>query len=77
MVKDRKARANNRITVMAIANMLAALVDAMREAQVSNDVIHVFLDSFERMNTLTLTGPAWSILSEFVDVVRATVPSND
>lgn len=77
MVKDRKARANNRITVMAIANMLAALVDAMREAQVGNDVIHVFLDSFERMNTLTLTGPAWSILSEFVDVVRATVPSND
>ncbi|WP_245739404.1 hypothetical protein [Sphingomonas rubra] len=41
------------------------------------DAVAVFLDSFERMNMLTLTGPAWSILSEFVDVVRATVPSND
>jgi fatty acid desaturase len=77
MAKDRQARRDNRITVMAIANMLASLVDAMRQAEVGHDVIHRFLDSFERMNALTLTGPAWGILSEFVDIVRTTVPSND
>lgn len=77
MVKDRKARRGNRITIAAIANMLAAIVDAMREAEVGNDVIHAFLDSFDELNALTLDGQAWSILSDFTEVVRATVPSND
>ena len=42
MAKDKQARRDNRITVMAIANMLAAIVDAMRTL-LTNDVEHARL----------------------------------
>jgi hypothetical protein len=77
MVKDRKARAEVRITVMALANMTAAIVDAMRDAEVPNHVVHTFLDAFERLNDLMLDGPPAVILGEIVEIVRSTVPDND
>ena len=77
MVKDRKARAEARITVMALANMTAAIVDAMRDAEVPNHVVHTFLDSFDRLNDFALSGPPAVILGEMVAMVRTTVPGND
>ncbi|WP_294312794.1 hypothetical protein [uncultured Sphingomonas sp.] len=77
MAKDRKARAEARITVMALANMTAAIVDAMRDAEVPNHVVHTFLDRFDTLNDFALYGPPAKILGEMVALVRATVPDND
>ena len=77
MVKDRKARAQSQITVMALANMTAAIVDAMRDADVPNHVVHTFLDAFDRLNGIVLSGPAAVMLDEIVEIIRATVPDND
>ncbi len=77
MVKDKSARRNNRITLMALSNMIAALVDAMRFANVSNDVIRHFLDNLEELNCLMLDGPAYELMDHIVDVLRSTVASND
>lgn len=77
MAKDRKARAENHVTVMALANLLACIVDAMREADVPNDIVHSFLDRLEHINAITLSGLAGEIMSDFVAIVRGTVPGND
>jgi hypothetical protein len=77
MGKDKKARAQNRITVMALANMIAALVDALREADISNEVAHNFLDHVDLMNSASLSGMPQGLLRDMIKVIRATVPSND
>lgn len=77
MGKDTKARRGNVLTVMALANLMAAIVDTMREAEVPDDLVHTFLDRLERMNALTLSGTAAHIMSDFVGVIRGTVPAND
>lgn len=77
MAKDRKARAETHVTVMALANMLAAMVDAMRDVGVSNDVIHGFLDRLDRLNAISLTGMPAALMRDFVEVMRGTVASND
>lgn len=65
------------MTVMALANLLACIVDTMREAGVANDVVHSFLDRLERMNGITLSGMAGEIMGDFVAIIRGTVPGND
>lgn len=77
MVKDRKARAGNHFTIVALANIVAMLVDTMREADVPNDVVHHFLDGLERMNALTLVGSAADFMDFLVVTLRGTVPGND
>ncbi len=77
MVKDKRARRNNRITLMALSNMIAALVDAMRFGDVPNDVIRRFLDNLDELNCITLDGAAYELMDHIVDVLRSTVPSND
>jgi len=77
MGKDKKARRETRLTVVALANLTAAIVDAMRDAEVPNHVVHTFLDGFERLNDFTLSGPPGMILSDIVGLLRATVPDND
>jgi hypothetical protein len=77
MAKDKKARAETHVTVMALANMLAAMVDALSEVGVSNDVIHGFLDRLDRLNEISLTGMPAALLRDFVEILRGTVPSND
>lgn len=77
MTKDRKARDGNRLTVIAIANLIAVLVDTMRRADVPNDVAHSFLDGLERLNGITLYGAAGDMLDEVVEIVRGSVPVND
>jgi hypothetical protein len=73
MVKDRKARAEVRITVMALANMTAAIVDAMRDAEVPNHVVQHFRPIERPDARWTASG----ILGEIVEIVRSTVPDND
>ncbi|WP_076071757.1 hypothetical protein [Sphingomonas montana] len=65
------------MTVIAIANLIAVLVDTMRRADLPNDVTHGFLDGLERLNGVTLYGAAGAMLDEIVDIVRASVPVND
>lgn len=77
MVKDRKARRNNRLTVLAVGNMAAAIVDTLVEEGVGNGVAHRFLDRLETLNRTSLHGPALHILDDMIDIVRATVPVND
>jgi len=77
MAKDKRARRENRVTVTAMANMLAAMVDAMRASGVSNDVTHGFLDKLDWLNAMTLSGYTQTLMAEFVEVMRCTVASND
>ena len=77
MAKDRKARDEARITVIALANMTAAIVDAMRDANVPNHVVHTFLDCFDDLNSFALHGAPAIILGDIVEIVRATVAHND
>jgi hypothetical protein len=77
MAKDRKARSDNQITVIALGNMLAAIVDAMRGADVPNDVVRQFLDRLDHLNALTLSGIPGAIMSDVIEIVRGSVPSND
>lgn len=65
------------MTVMALANMTAAIVDAMRDADVPTHVVHTFLDNFERLNRVVLFGTPAVILGDIIDIVRTSVPSND
>ncbi len=77
MAKDKRARRENRVTVTAIANMLAAMIDTMRAGGVSNEITHGFLDRLEWLNGVTLTGYPATLMAEFVEVMRCTVASND
>lgn len=77
MVKDKRARRDNRITLTALANMIASMVDAMRFADVPNDVIRRFLDNLGELNCITLDGPAYEMMDTIVEVLRLTVASND
>lgn len=62
---------------MAIANLIAAITDTMRTAEVPGEIVHGFLDRLERMNAVTLWGTPAELLGDIVDVVRRTVPGND
>lgn len=77
MGKDRKARELGRVTVMALANLIATLVDTMRQADLPNDVVHQFLDSLERLNGMTLSGEPAIVMGDVVEIVRRSVPMND
>ncbi len=77
MAKDKRARRENRVTVTAMANILAALIDSMRAAGVSNDVAHGFLDRLDDLNGMTLSGYPAMLMADFVVVMRCTVASND
>lgn len=77
MVKDRKARQRIDLTVIAIANLIAAVTDAMRNADLGNDVVHRFLDELDHLNWMTIHGPPQRVLNDIIEVVRGTVPVND
>lgn len=64
-------------TGMAFGNLVAAIVDTLRDADVRNDVVRGFLDKLDRLNALTLFGQAGGVMSDIVDVIRETVPGND
>lgn len=77
MVKDRKARNEARLSVIAIANVVAAIVDTMRDGGVPNDITKRFLDGLDALNRSTIWGAAGSILHDVVTIIRETVPDND
>ena len=65
------------MTLAAIGVVMGSTIDAMRVADVPNDVIHAFLGKLEQGFEAVLWGDALSIMYELVDVLRANVPSND
>lgn len=77
MAKDKKARAANDMTVTALANVVAALVDTMQNAGLPPRITLGFLNELERINEFTIGGEAGRFLGFLVDVLRSTVPSND
>ena len=77
MVKDTKARQQIDLTVIALANLIAALTDAMRDADIGNDVVHGFLDELDHLNWMTIHGTPRQVLNDIIEVVRGTVPIND
>ncbi len=77
MVKDRKARRGNVMTTVALANLVAVLVDTMRQADVPNDTVHHFLSELEQLNKETLYGGAAEFMSFLTGVLRGAVASND
>ena len=77
MVKDRRARAGNYFTTVALANIVAVIVDTMREADVPNDIVHHFIDELERLNALTLHGSPAEFMAFLTETLRGTVPHND
>lgn len=62
---------------MALANLVATLVDTMRNADLPNDVIHQFLDRLESLNGMTLSGEPSIVMDDVVEIVRRSVPTND
>ena len=62
---------------MALGNLIAAVVDTMRDADVPNSVVHAFLDNLDRLNELTLYGDVSSVMLDITEIVRSTVPDND
>lgn len=77
MSKDKKARAEGRVTVMALGNLTASVVDTMLEAGLPPPLVHRFLDRLEAMNREMLWGTPADIMAGLTAVLRRTVPSND
>lgn len=77
MGKDKHARREDRVTVMALGNLIASMVDTMRDADVPNHVVHRFLNRLDRLNASTLYGDAGVVMLEITDVIRDAVPGND
>lgn len=77
MGKDKRARSDGRITVIALGNLTAAIVDTMQEAGLAPVIVHRFLDRLEAMNEQMLWGRPADIMAGLTDVLRRTVPSND
>ncbi|MEH3105503.1 MAG: hypothetical protein PGN12_16580 [Sphingomonas phyllosphaerae] len=42
--------------LVALANLVAVIVDTMRNAQVPNEVVHHFIDELAELNAITLNG---------------------
>lgn len=77
MAKDKIARRTGRMTLIVMASIIAAIVDAMRRQRLPNDTIHEFLDSLERQSVLYLDGAIEGYMLDMIAVIRATVPGND
>lgn len=77
MRKDKKARRANEMTVVALGNLVAVIVDTMRNAQVPNEVVHHFIDELADLNAITLNGEAADFMAYIANVLRGSVPVND
>lgn len=77
MGKDKAARAEGRITVLALANLIGALVDTMQEEGVAPNTVLSFIDRLDRMNEATLWGRPAEVMSGIAQVLRRTVATND
>jgi len=77
MGKDKQARQEGRITVMALANLIGALVDTMQDEGMPPSTVLGFLDRLDRMNEVTLWGRPAEIMSGIAQVLRRTVATND
>ena len=56
--------------MIALGNLVASIVDTMREADVPNDIVHGFLDRLDRLNAMTLYGEVACVMGDIVDVIR-------
>lgn len=77
MTKDKKARQLGYLTLSALGVTLAAMIDAMKAADVPNDVAHLFLDRLEGGFEEVLFGDARNMMMLMVGVLRANVADND
>lgn len=65
------------MTLSAIGVTLGAIVDALRAADVPNDVTHHFLDRLEDGFEEVLRGETQAIMLGLVIVLRGAVADND
>ncbi len=78
MGKDKRARADNRLTAIALANLVAAIVDTMRNTDLPDDIVRHFIEELDRLNTLMLPPTGAGAFMHFVtDVLRGEVAAND
>ncbi|WP_342249364.1 hypothetical protein [Sphingomonas sp. OTU376] len=77
MAKDKKARRMGVMTISALGVALGAVIDAMKMADVPNDVAHHFLDQLEDGFEAMLSGEAQAIMLGLVKVLRGSVADND
>jgi hypothetical protein len=77
MAKDKQAREHSRLTACALANLLAAIVDAMADAELPPSVIHRFLGRLDDLNQLQLWGEPLDFMDTVIAVLRRTVACND
>lgn len=73
----RPASDYGRVTVTAMANILAAVVDAMRSAGVPGEAISLFLDDLNRRNAETLPETPAAVMADILHAIRKAVPTND
>ncbi len=78
MGKDKRARADNRLTAIALANLVAAIVDTMQNTDLPDSIVHHFLDELDRLNTRMLPPAGAGAFMHFItDVLRGEVVAND
>lgn len=77
MAKDSTARAEGRITVLALGNLTAAIVDAMQDAGLPPGSAHRFIDRLEQLNQMTLWGRPAEVMLCITATLRRSVASND
>ncbi|MFC3579108.1 hypothetical protein [Sphingomonas hylomeconis] len=77
MAKDKQAREHSRLTACALANVLAAIVDAMGDAELPPMAIHRFLHRLDDLNQLQLWGEPLEFMETVICVLRRSVASND
>lgn len=63
--------------MLALANLIGALVDTMQEEGVAPNTVLRFIDRLDRMNEATLWGRPAEVMSEIAQVLRRTVATND
>lgn len=77
MTKDKKARRLGHLTLAALGVTLGAIIDALRAADVPNDVTHHFLNRLEDGFFEVLYGEAQEIMLGMIFVLRENVADND
>lgn len=78
MAEDPLAQDMAKTALFAWGNLVATLVQTMREADVPNSLIHGVLDRLQDANNTVLSSKGGKdLLQEMVDGARAGLPSND
>jgi len=74
---DETARDMGRAALFAWGNLVGAIVDTLRDADVPAPLIHGILDHIDDANRAVLKGSAQEAYLSLVAAIRRDIPGND